>query len=319
MSFLTPYGALVAVLIVAPLVAFVLGERGRRRVTALLHLPEPSTSRRGAVVVAVTVVAALLGLAATQPIIVHQEKQEVRRDAEAWFVLDTSLSMAASATPTAPTRFTRSRVLAERLRDDLADVKVGLASITDRAMPHLFPSADHATFRATLWRSMGIERPPPSDGFSVLITTLGSLSRLATDNFFSPSATRRLMVVFTDGETKPFVDRSLATLFRRPPGVATIFVRVGRSGENVFDRGVPDPLYHPEPRAAGYVRAIAAATGGSAFDEDQYEAIADAARRDIGRGPMLALEHDQERFAMAPWLAGFAFLPLGFLLWRRNL
>ena len=319
MSFLTPYGGFVALAVVAPLAAFVLGERGRRRVTALLHLPEPSASRRGAVAVAVTAVAALLGLAATQPTIVRQVTKDVRSDAEAWFVLDTSLSMAASETPASPTRFTRSRMLAERLGNELKDVKVGLASITDRAMPHLFPTADRSTFRTTLWRSMGIERPPPSDGFSILITTLGSLSRLATDNFFSPSATRRLMVVFTDGETKPFVDRSLATLFRRPPAVGTIFVRVWRSGEQVFDRGVPDPLYHPEPRGGAFIRAIAAATGGRAFDENQYEAIAETARRDLGDGPLATLTRNQDRFAMAPWIAGFAFLPLGFLLWRRNL
>src|SRR5919202_1691830 len=312
MSFLTPYSALVALVVAAPLAAFALSERGRRRVTAVLHLPEPSASRRGAVAVAVTAIAALLGLAATQPTVVRQVRQEVRSDAEAWFVLDTSLSMAASATPESPTRFTRSRMLAERLRNDLKDVRVGLASITDRAMPHLFPSADRAAFHATLWRSMGIERPPPSDGFSILITTLGSLSRIASDNFFSPSATRRLMVVFTDGETKPFVDRSLATLFRRPPGVSTIFVHVWQPDERVFVRGVPDPLYRPVPRSGAYVRALAAATGGDAYGEHDAGAIADAARSDLGDGPTEALTHDQEQFAMAPWLAGFAFLPLSF-------
>jgi hypothetical protein len=318
MSFLTPWGALVAVLVLAPLAGFVLGERARRRVTALLRLSEPAAPSRAGVAAAVTLVAALLGLAATQPTIVRRVQQDVRSDAEAWFVLDTSLSMAASSEPGAPTRFTRARVLAERLRNELGDVPVGLASITDRAMPHLFPSADRAAFHATLWRSMGIERPPPSDGFSILITTLGSLSRIASDNFFSPSATRRLMVVFTDGETKPFVDRSLATLFRRPPGVSTIFVHVWQPDERVFVRGVPDPLYRPVPRSGAYVRTLAAATGGDAYSEHDARAIADAARSDLGDGPTEALTHDQEQFAMAPWLAGFAFLPLSFLLWRRN-
>ena len=187
MSFLTPWGALVAVVVVAPLAAFVFAERGRRRVTALLRLPEPRARARAAVALAVTTIAALLGLAATQPTVVRRVQQHIRSDAEVWLVLDTSLSMAASSAPGARSRFTRAQVLAERLRNELPDVRVGLASITDRAMPHLFPSTDRATFHATLWRSMGIERPPPSDGFSVLITTLGSLSRLASDNFFSPS------------------------------------------------------------------------------------------------------------------------------------
>jgi hypothetical protein len=185
-------------------------------------------------------------------------------------------------------------------------------------MPHLFPSPDRDTFHATLRKAMGIERPPPSDGYSILITTLGSLSRIASDNFFRPSATKRLMVVFTDGETKPFVDRSLATLFQRPPGVKTIFVRVWRGDEDVYAHGAPDPLYRPDPRGAAYVRALASATGGKVFDEGNYRRIVDAARRDLGRGPTAVVTRDQERIALAPWAAGFAFFPLAFLLWRRN-
>jgi von Willebrand factor type A domain len=318
MSFLTPYAGLVALLVLVPLAAFAIGERGRRRVTAVLHLPEPGRGWRAAAAVAVTAVAALLGLAATQPTLVRHVQQHVRSDAEAWFVLDTSLSMSASERAGGASRFRRSQALAERFRDELNDVPIGLASITDRAMPHLFPSPDRTTFRSTLYKSMGIERPPPSDGFSILITTLGSLSRLASDNFFSRTATRRLMIVFTDGETKPFVDRSLATLFRRPPGVRTIFVHVWQPDEHVFVNGVPDPLYRPVPRSGAYVRAIASATGGDAFGESDVKGILDRARSDLGSGPKVALAHEQEQFAMAPWIAGLAFLPLAFLLWRRN-
>jgi hypothetical protein len=127
------------------------------------------------------------------------------------------------------------------------------------------------------------------------------------------------MIVFTDGETKPFVDRSLATLFRRPPGVQTIFVHVWQPDEHVFVNHVPDPLYRPVPRSGAYVRALASATGGQAFDEDQVSRIVDAARHDLGSGPTVALQHEQKQFAMAPWIAGMAFFPLAFLLWRRNL
>jgi hypothetical protein len=319
MSFLTPYAGLVALVVLVPLAAFAIGERGRRRVTAVLRLPEPGRGWRAAVAVAVTAIAALLGLAATQPTLVRHVRQHVRSDAEAWFVLDTSLSMSASERAGSPSRFVRSRELAEQIRNELEDVPVGLASITDRALPHLFPSPDRTTFRITLFRSMGIERPPPTDGFSSLITTLGSLSRVASDNFFSTTAKHRLMIVFTDGETKPFVDRSLATLFRRPPGVRTIFVHVWQPDERVFlVNGVPDRLYRPVPRSGAYVRAIAEATGGDAYDEHDLDRIVERARRDLGKGPTVALTHAQEQFAMAPWLAGMAFFPLAFLLWRRN-
>lgn len=318
MSFLTPYAGLVALLVLVPLATFAIGERGRRRVTAVLRLPEPGRGWRAAVAVAITAIAALLGLAATQPTLVRHVQQHVRSDAQAWFVLDTSLSMSAAERAAGPSRFRRSQVLADQIRSQLKDVPVGLASITDRAMPHLFPSPDRTTFHATLFRSMGIERPPPTDGFSTLITTLGSLARLASDNFFAPSATRRLMIVFTDGETKPFVDRSLATLFRRPPGVSTIFVHVWEPDEHVFVKRVPDPLYRPVPRSGAYVRALAAATGGDAYGEHEVGRIVEAARRDLGSGPTVALEHEQEQFAMAPWIAGMAFFPLAFLLYRRN-
>ena len=318
MSFLTPYAGLVGLLVLVPLAACALGERSRRRVTAVLRLPEPGRGWRAAVAVAITAIAALLGLAATQPTLVRQVQQHVRSDAEAWFVLDTSLSMSASERAGSPSRFRRSQVLAEQIRDRLKDVPVGLASITDRAMPHLFPSPDRTTFHTTLWRSMGIERPPPSDGFSILITALGSLSRLASDNFFSPSAKRRLMIVFTDGETKPFIDRSLATLFRRPPAVSTIFVHMWQPDEHVFANGVPDPLYRPVPRSGAYVRALAGATGGDAFGEHELDRIVETSRRDLGSGPTVALTREQEQLAMAPWIALAAFFPLAFLLWRRN-
>src|SRR5207245_1127951 len=80
--------------------------------------------------------------AGTQPTLVRRSQHHVRKDAQAWFVLDTSLSMKAAAGPAAPTRFERAQALAIRLRRKLGDVPVGIASITDRALPHLFPTAD---------------------------------------------------------------------------------------------------------------------------------------------------------------------------------
>jgi hypothetical protein len=319
MSFLTPLAALIALLGAVPVVAFVIGERRRRRVNELLRLPGPSPRDRLAPGVAVVVIAALLGLAATQPTLVRRSQKHVRTDAEAWFVLDTSLSMKAAAGPGAPTRFERAQSLAVRLRDELGDVPVGAASITDRALPHLFPTADADTFSVTIHKVMGIERPPPTDGFSVRITQLGSLARLASDNFFSPTATHRLVVVFTDGETKPFLDESLSTIFAQPPGVKTIFVRIWGAHEHVYDGRQADQLYRSDPLSSSYIRQIAAATRGVAVDGNDFGRIVKKARDDLGSGPSQVLLREQRRLALAPWVAGMAFLPLGFLLFRRNL
>jgi hypothetical protein len=319
MDFLTPLGALIAVLVAAPVAAFVFGERGRRRVNALLRFGEPAARARLAPAVALVVIAALFGLAATQPTFVRRSQQHVRTDAEAWFVLDTSLSMKAAAGPGSPTRFQRAQSRAIRLRNELGDVPVGLASITDRVLPHLFPTPDSDTFDVTVHRSMGIERPPPTDGFSTRITTLGSIARVASDNFFAPSAQKRLIVVFTDGETKPFVDESLGTLFQEPPGVHAIFVRIWGAGEHVYEGHRADPLYRPDPLSAIYIQQLAATTGGVAVDAGDFGDIVKAARTALGHGPTQVLRNERRRLELAPYLAGFAFLPLGFLLWRRNL
>jgi VWA domain-containing protein len=317
--FLTPYAALVVLLVAAPLVAFLIGERRTDRVSAVLGLGRPTRSARIAVATAVTLVAALLAFAATQPTLVRHTEQQVRTDAEAWFVLDTSLSMKASLGPRTPSRFQRAQALAGRLREELGEIPVGLASITDRSMPHVFPTPDLDTFRVAVRKTIGIERPPPTDGFSVLITTLGSLARVASDNFFAPQTRHRLMVVFTDGETKPFSDRSLTTLFRQPPGVKTILVRLWSPEERVYVKGLEDQLYRPEPAGAAYMRELAEVTDGVALAESDFDSVVESAREYLGEGPTRVLAREQRRLALAPWFAGVAFVPLGFLLWRRNL
>jgi von Willebrand factor type A domain len=319
MDFLTPFGALVAVLVAVPVAAFLSAERGRRRVGALLRFTEPSRAAQLAPALAVVVVAALFGLAATQPTLVRRSQQHVRTDAEAWFVLDTSLSMNASESAGSPTRFQRAQSLAIRLRDELGDVPVGVASITDRALPHLFPSPDSDTFDVTVHRAMGIERPPPTDGFSTRITTLGSIARIASDNFFAPNTRKRLIVVFTDGETKPFTDESLGTIFRQPPGVHSIYVRIWGAHERIYDGRRADPLYRPDPLSATYIQQLAETSGGVAVDAGNFDDLVKAARDALGHGPTQVLKNEQRRLELAPYLAGFAFLPLGFLLWRRNL
>jgi hypothetical protein len=318
-AFLTPFAGLVALAGLLPVAAFLYSERGRRRVTRLLQLSEPSRRVRLTPALAVVVVAASLGLAATQPTVVRHEQHRVRTDAEAWFVLDTSLSMKAAASASSPSRFERAQSLAIRLRDELADLPVGLASVTDRVLPHLFPTGDRDSFALTVRKVMGIQRPPPTDGFSTRITTLGSIARVANGNFYSTSASKRLLVVFTDGETKPFTDESLGTIFRAPPGVRTIFVRIWGPEEHVFSGRQVDPLYRPDPASATYIRQLAQTTGGVAVDARDFGTLVSRARADVGSGPTAVLHSEERRLELAPYFAGFCFLPLAFLLWRRNL
>jgi hypothetical protein len=318
MSFLSPLGALVVLVGIVPVVAFVRSERARARVTQLLRLREPDSRLRFVPLVGSLAIAALLGIAATQPTIMRHTSQRVRTDAEAWFVLDTSLSMKASAGPRSPTRFERAQALAIRLQDALGDVPVGLASITDRVLPHLFPTTDRDTFDLTVHKVIGIERPPPADGFSTRITTLGSIARVVTGNFYSPAASKRLLVVFTDGETKPFTDASIGTVFRQPPGVRAIFVRIWGARERVYDGRTKDPLYRPDPMSSVYIHQIAATAGGTAVESTDFGRLVRSARADLGHGQTRVLGNERRQLALAPYLAALCFLPLAFVLWRRN-
>ena len=143
----------------------------------------------------------LLGIAAAQPAIRAPETANVRTDAQAMFVIDTSRSMLAGSGPGEPTRLARAQRAAMRLRSALDDVPAGVGTLTDRALPNLLPVADVAAFDATVERAIGIERPPPQE-VNVTATTLAPLSELATQGYYSPSARRRLLVVLTDGESR---------------------------------------------------------------------------------------------------------------------
>ena len=107
MTFLTPLGGLVALAALIPLAAFVAGRRRVAAVRRALGLTPParaSIARHAAVVAAI----AALGLAATQPALSSVSTARTRTNVEVLFVLDTSGSMAASATSHSPTRLERA-------------------------------------------------------------------------------------------------------------------------------------------------------------------------------------------------------------------
>ena len=189
--------------------------------------------------------------------------REVRKDAEAIVVIDTSRSMLARSGPKAPIRYERARAAAIRFRDALPDVPVGIASFTDRVLPHLFPSANDDVFVATLRRSIGIDRPPPQGTFVTTATRLEALEAVVTRGYFSPTARRRLLVVITDGESVPVSGASLAAAFNRPPGVDAVFVHVWDQDERVYNAGQVEPQYSPDLRSRATLEHAADVVGGS--------------------------------------------------------
>ena len=317
MDFISPLASLVALGVVVPLAAFALLELRARRVSRVLTLEPPPLRSRLGVPIAITLVAALLGLAAAQPVISGTRERVGRADVEVYVMFDTSRSMLAKQTFESPSRLVRAKSMALRLRQSISDVPVGIASLTDRLLPHLFPTLDGEVFASTLKDAIGVERPPPA-GSNVLATDYNTLSDAATNNYYKPDVDKRLFVVFSDGESRYFDDVVLGKKLGEG-NVRILFVHLWDTNEKVFLRAdSPDPAYRPDPEARATAQRIANAGSGEVLGEDQAVLVSEV-RSFAGSGPAAKIREQRTRVSLGPYIALAALLPLSFVLLRRNL
>jgi hypothetical protein len=316
-GFLTPAAALIAAGVLLPLTALVAVSRRATRLRRALGVPQPPRRRLGVPLLGTFAAAALLGLAAAQPVLERTTPKRVRLDAEAYLVLDISRSMLARESGS-PTRFARAKAAAAQIRAELPGIPVGIASLTDRLLPHVFPTTDEDVFAAALHRSIGILRPPQRARFYSLGTSLDSLNALATRGYFSPAATQRLVVVLSDGESQPVNADRIRRLFARQPPIRTVFVQFWDEDERVYTNGVAEPQYRPDPAAPAVLRSVALAMGAEAYGEDETGEAADRSRELLGSGPTRTEGRRRNPVALAPFLTLAAFLPLSLVLVRRS-
>jgi hypothetical protein len=315
LTFLTPLGALVALAAVLPLAGLAAGEHRVDRARALLRLAPPADADIRAFAAALAAVPILLGVAAAQPAVRTIEGARARTDAEALFVFDTSRSMAAAARPGSPTRLARAKSDALRLRGAIPEVPSGVATLTDRVLPDLLPTADRAAFDSTVRHAVGIERPPPQS-VDTVVTTLQPLEDVAHTGYYSKTTKHRVLVVLTDGESQPF---SAPALARSLGSVALVLVHVWRPDEHVFaPGGRPEAAYRTDERSGETLDGLAAATGGRAVEEDRLGDAEAALRRSAGSGPTAKAGTTPRTRPLAPYVAAAAVLPLLFVLRRRN-
>src|SRR6266550_2563745 len=245
-SFVTPLGALIALVGLIPLAVLVAEDRRLGALCEKLGLRPPTWRPSVEVGVALIALVAVLALALAQPVVGSHTTRKGRADAEAFFVFDVSRSMGAR-TADSPTRFDQARRDAKELRARLGNLPVGIASLTDRVLPHLFPSVSVNAFNATLDESLAIDRPTMSLAYGNAVgTKLGALADLVTGNYFEPSAKKRVAVVFTDGET---LKERLSTLPARfkDGNVRVFFFRYWSPDQRVYNAaGQIDPAYTPD-------------------------------------------------------------------------
>ena len=314
MTWLTPTAALVALAGLAPLAGAAVGALRVARVRRALSLPPPGRRALVTQILAAAAALALLGAAAAQPTLRHGTAHRIRADVQVLFVFDTSRSMAASRSASSPTRLARAAAAAKRLRAEIPDVEAGVASLTDRVLPHLLPVADPATFDKTVDDAIGIEAPPPRVS-AVRATTFEALNAIRTGNLFAPTAKRRILVLLTDGESQlfnaPEVGRGLS-------GMRLLAVRFWSAHESIFGTaGDADAAYRPDPTSAEIVAELARIMRGRSADEGRLGAAGTALRHLAGTGPTIeAPSEDRPSTPLAPYVAALALLPLAYVARR---
>ena len=318
LTILTPLGALLVLGVVVPVVALRRIRRRAGETRTTLGLPQPRRRSLLLPLAGLAVGGVLLALAAAQPVFEWTHDRTVRTDAEAFVVLDVSRSMLAQDSLESPQRIQRAKSAAVELRQALPDIKVGVASLTDRVLPHLFPSADEKVFAATIDRSVAVERPPPRSSFVTGATSLNALASIRGLRYFSPKSKARVVIVLTDGESDPVANARLGGLFRRDPAIDLVFVQFWGDDEKVYSRGAPEPQYKPNAGARGILDRLAASTRGAVYSENQIGAAGRKAREFLGSGPTAVQGEKAGKLVLAPYLALAALFPFGLLLWRRD-
>jgi hypothetical protein len=315
-SFLTPLDSLFVLAAAVPLAALLLTERRADAVRRLLALRTPGRYAFVPLAVALFILPALVAVAAAQPVVVRPQKVAERADAEAFIVLDTSLSMKASRGAGKPTRLTRAKRIAARLQHSLADVPTGLATMTDRALPTVMPTTDGKLFDRALQQSVAINQPPPSlPYYFKRASTFEALVPLVGSRLYAAGVQRRLLIVLTDGEASAVSPLLKVTLQRR---VTPVYVHVWQPGERIWTHGRPDPHYVSDPSSGHALDGLASITSGSTFAESDVRGAERAARDAVGRAGTRTHVAAYARTPLAPWFVLAGVLPLAFLLWRRN-
>ena len=303
--------------VVLPLAAFMRTEQRAERVRSLLRLAAPTGSPR-VTAAALIAVAVLVGIAAAQPVFEDWDDRPERVDAQVFFALDTTRSMLASSGPGEPTRWDRAAAAARRMRGELRDVPVGIASLTDGALPLLFPTTNEGSFENVLQYSIAVDQPLSDQAENRQATDLGATRFFATGNFFR-GARRRVLVVFTDAQTKQYDVDELVGEFSTS-GVNVVLLRFWRDGEVVRGPEGVEEAYVPDAAASAIAaQQYAQQVRGQAFHEDDLDAAIDAVRARLGTKSTITRVKTVDIQPLGPYILMAALVPLGFLLVRRNL
>ena len=318
-SFLTPLAGLFALTAAIPLAALLLMEGRTRRLRQLFSLAAPRRRELVTIAVALALLPVLVAAAATQPVVIHKQTLTQRVDAQVFLVFDTSLSMSARSGPNAPTRLARAEQEATAVIPQLGDIPVGIATMTDRVLPNLMPTTNIGVALRTVDQAVRINEPPPGIKYPDRASTLEAIVPIESDRLFPPGVKHPILVIFTDGEEQglpPFTTySSLAQQIAIPP----LFVHVWAPTEHIYSHGRINSRYAPDPASSRVLTDFARAAHGLVLREGDVKGLLSAIHSEAGSKPVTTMSLGYSRIPLAPWILVAGVIPLGFLLYRRNL
>ena len=185
--------------------------------------------------------------------------------------------------------------------------------MTDRACRTSSRRSITTTISRRSGESIGVDRPPPSRS-RLQASGFDALGALGRSRFFTNDTGARVAVLLTDGESRGFAPGSVAAALRAAH-VRLIVVRFWRAGERIAG----DNVYRADPASATAVGALARSLRAKTFEESELGDAARAVERALGPAerPLPPKAASTSR-PLAPYAMLAALLPLGFLLWRRN-
>lgn len=318
LEFLSPLGGLLVLGVAIPLAALLFVERRSQRLRTILGLDQRDLRSRLPIIACLVAIPALLAVTLSQPVLRFTGAHSVRTDAEAFYVFDVSRSMSAAPTPGGTRRFERAVEVAERAHQRLASIPSGVATMTDRVVPSLFPTGNDEVFTASVEDALTLGQPPPR-GYDKVGTLFASVDTFGSGTFFSAGTKHRVAIVLTDGESRPFDVADLRQTLATGPPVTFVIVRIWSSRDRVWIGKTPAADYRADPLSERRTEDLARATGGKVFAPGDIDGIVGAVRKAVGSGPVVERGQLLRVVGLGRWFALAALLPLGYLLWRRNL
>ncbi len=171
----------------------------------------------------------------------------VRTDAEAFYVFDVSRSMLAASSAGAHAPHRACGGSRGEVHGPLAKLPSGVASLTDRVLPHLFPTGGRGGLHRHP-RARAHHRPSAAPG---LRPGGERSSRRSIRSPATPSSARaskhRVVIVLTDGESRPYDVADLRQTLASGPPLDFIVVRIWTSPDRVWNGDTQVADYRADP------------------------------------------------------------------------